>query len=143
MHERHLWSLDGVAERLGSAEIALELGALVEPISCSFNGIWVVGGGMKPGSHAAIFGCGPIGLGAIALCKAAGAATITAFDRVPERLRIAEGMGAQAVNIDQEGSPVELLMAVTKGEGSTYKWKPQEPPRRHSHRWSASWRPAA
>ena len=47
--------------------------------------------GCAPGAHVAVFGCGPIGLGAIALARLAGAATITAFDEKPSRLRVAAG----------------------------------------------------
>jgi threonine dehydrogenase-like Zn-dependent dehydrogenase len=116
--ERYLWSLDGVAERLGSAEAALELGALVEPISCSYNGIWIVGGGMKPGSHVAIFGCGPIGLGAAALTLAAGAASVVAFDRIPERLELARKLGASAYNLDElPDGPAALMLEYTRGMG--------------------------
>jgi scyllo-inosose 3-dehydrogenase len=118
VNERYLWSLDGVAEQLGSAAAALELGALVEPISCSYNGIWVVGGGMCPGSHVAVFGCGPIGLGAIALTVAAGAASVTAFDRIPERLAIARQLGAAAYHLDElPDGPAALLRAKTGGAG--------------------------
>lgn len=108
VEERFCWSLDGVAERLGDAQRALELGALVEPISCPYNGIFVAAGGMRPGDHVAVFGAGPIGLGAIALARAAGAATVIAFDVSPERNALAVRMGA-----DEAHSPIDLAAAGT------------------------------
>ena len=123
IEERFCWSLNGIAERTGSAAQALELGALVEPISCSFNGIWVAGDGMRPGDHVAVFGAGPIGLGAIDLARAAGAASIVAFDVVKERLDVALACGADeawdpvALAADG-GSPSEVIRRITGGWGA-------------------------
>lgn len=120
VRERLCWRLDGLAERAGSADLACELGALIEPVSCTYNGIFVTGGGMAPGSHVAVFGCGPVGLGAIALCRAAGAATIIAFDPEPSRLEIARAMGADEAwdvrTLDRR--PSEAVMALTRGWGA-------------------------
>ena len=117
VHERHLWSLDALAERLGSAREAISWGALIEPLACSYNGIWVSAGGMLPGSHVAVYGCGPIGLGAILLCRAAGAATVLAFDRIPERVELARRCGAEAFLVD-DCSPSELVRQRTHGWGA-------------------------
>ncbi len=116
--ERFLWSLDPLAERLGSADKALELGALIEPIACSYNGMFVSAGGFTPGGHVAVFGCGPIGLGAIALARAAGAATIVAFETVPERRAIAEKMGADAVYDPRETPAADAIRAASRGWGA-------------------------
>ena len=97
VHEKHCWRIDGLAEALGDAQRACEVAALVEPVGCSYNGMFVAAGGMAPGSHVAVFGCGPIGLGAVALARTAGAATIIAFDQSPERLATATAMGADEV----------------------------------------------
>ena len=121
--ERFCWKINAIAERLGDAQRALELGALVEPISCSFNGIFVAGGGMRPGDHVAVFGAGPIGLGAIALARAAGAASVVAFDVAEARLDIALACGA-----DEAHSPLALAAA-----GSS----PAEVIRRSSGGWGA------
>ena len=125
VHERHLWSLDTLAEHTGSESKALELGALVEPISCSYNGIWVSGGGMPPGSHVAVYGCGPIGLGAILLCRAAGAASITAFDRSPERVALARTLGADTAwtlgELSSAGTePASVVLEQTAGWGADW-----------------------
>lgn len=123
VEERFCWKLNGIAERLGSAEQALELGALIEPISCSYNGIFVAGRGMRPGDHVAVFGAGPIGLGAVALARTAGAATVVAFDIAPERLGVALACGA-----DEAWNPMDLA-----AQGSS----PSEVIRRLSGGWGA------
>jgi threonine dehydrogenase-like Zn-dependent dehydrogenase len=121
--ERFCWTLNGIAERTGSVVKALELGALIEPISCSFNGIFVAGRGMRPGDHVAVFGAGPIGLGAIALARAAGAATIVAFDIATERLAVALACGAdEAWNprdlADQGSSPSQVIHRLSRNWGA-------------------------
>jgi len=121
--ERFCWKLNGIAEHLGDTQRALELGALVEPISCSFNGIFVAGGGMRPGDHVAVFGAGPIGLGAIALARAAGAASVIAFDVAEARLPVALACGADEAHnpatLAAAGSgPAEVLRRVTRGWGA-------------------------
>lgn len=116
--ERFLWSLDPLAEKLGSADAALELGALIEPIACSYNGMFVSAGGFSPGGHVAVFGCGPIGLGAIALARAAGAATVLAFETVPERRAIAAAMGADGVWDPREVPAAEVIREHTRGWGA-------------------------
>jgi scyllo-inosose 3-dehydrogenase len=116
--ERMLWSLDGLAEALGDAVQAAEWGALVEPVGCSYNGMFVSAGGIAPGAHVAVFGCGPIGLGAIALARAAGAATVLAFETVSERRDIAVAMGADAAWDPREVSASEVIRDRTRGWGA-------------------------
>jgi hypothetical protein len=120
--ERFCWKLNGIAERLGDKQAALELGALIEPISCPFNGIFVAAGGMRPGDHVAVFGAGPIGLGAIALARAAGAATVIAFDISDARNALALEMGADEAHnpltLHAAGtSPAEQMRRITRGWG--------------------------
>ena len=122
-HERHVFGLDGLAEACGNEQKALINGAMVEPLGCAFNGIWGEGRGLLPGSHVAVFGCGPIGLGAVMLCRAAGAATITAFDVVPERVSLAKVCGADCARstaeLQAEGlRPSQLVMEQTRGWGA-------------------------
>lgn len=116
--ERFLWSLDGLAERLGDAQRACELGALIEPIACSYNGMFVAAGGFRPGAHVAVFGCGPIGLGAVALARAAGAATVVAFDVSAERNAVALEMGADTVFDPREVSAAEAIREISGGWGA-------------------------
>lgn len=116
--ERFLWKINGLAERYGSVERACAIGALIEPIACSYNGMYVSAGGMLPGSHLAVYGCGPIGLGAIALGRAGGAATICAFETVPERRAVALAMGADVVLDPRACRPHEVVRELTGGWGA-------------------------
>ncbi len=116
--ERFVWKLDAVAERLGSADRALDLGALVEPIACSYNGMFVAAGGFLPGAHVAVFGLGPIGLGAVALARAAGAATILGFETVAERRAVGSALGCDAVWDPREVPAAEAIRAHTGGWGA-------------------------
>jgi threonine dehydrogenase-like Zn-dependent dehydrogenase len=118
-HEKHCWRIDGIADRLGDAQAACELAALVEPIGCAYNGMYVAAPGMVPGAHVAVFGCGPIGLGAIALARVGGAATITVFDPMPGRRAIALQLGADAAHDVQEpGGAAQLIREASRGWGA-------------------------
>lgn len=116
--ERFLWNLGPLAERLGSEAAALEMAALVEPIGCAFNGMFVSAGGLLPGSWVAVFGCGPIGLGAIALARATGAAGIVAFDVVPERNALALTMGADLALDPRTCDPADVIRTLSSGWGA-------------------------
>ena len=118
VEERFCWKLDGLATALGSAQKALEIGALVEPISCSYNGIFVAGKGMRPGDHVAVYGAGPIGLGAIALARAAGAASITAFDVSAERNALAVACGADAAYDPRQVDAAQVVLDASNGWGA-------------------------
>jgi threonine dehydrogenase-like Zn-dependent dehydrogenase len=115
---RFLWSLDPLAERLGDATRALELGALVEPVACSYNGMFVKAGGFLPGGHVVVFGGGPIGLGAVALARAAGASTVTVFETVAARRAVARFLGADVVEDPRAVDAVEVIRATTRGWGA-------------------------
>ncbi len=70
-----------------------------------------------PGRRVLVTGCGPVGLMAIAVVKAAGARAIYATDIAPYRLRLAKKMGADlALNV-AEGDVVQIITEHTDGEG--------------------------
>ena len=75
-------------------EDTFDIGALIEPVGCAYNGIFIVGGGFNPGATVVVYGAGPIGPGAITLSKIAGASRIIAFDVIDERVKIARDAGA-------------------------------------------------
>lgn len=99
-------------ERLTAAfadEQLFDIGALLEPIGCAYNGLFVSAGGFKPGSTVVVHGAGPIGLASVALARVAGASQVIAFDTIAERLEIAKKMGA-----DFAYNSSELLAAGTR-----------------------------
>jgi scyllo-inosose 3-dehydrogenase len=114
---KYCWKLDAIAERYGSKDKAYEAGSVVEPTSVAYNGIFVRAGGFQPGAYAAVFGAGPIGLAAIALCRASGAGLVAAFEVSPNRREIAKKLGADYVYDPREVSPSQVLMELSHGEG--------------------------
>jgi threonine dehydrogenase-like Zn-dependent dehydrogenase len=115
--EKFCWKIDAIAERYGSEEVAYEVGALTEPTCVAYNAMFERAGGFKPGHTVSVFGAGPIGLAAIGLAKAAGAATIAAFEISPQRLELAKQVGADVAYDPREVSASEILMELSKGEG--------------------------
>ena len=71
---------------------------------------------IHPGDTIAVWGCGPVGLFAIASAMLLGAGRVIAIDRFPERLRKAESIGAEP--LDYESTDVQdALRAMTGGRG--------------------------
>ncbi len=70
--------------------------------------------GLKPGESIVIFGSGPVGLMAALAAKVKGASQILVVDRHQDRLRLAEEIGATAID-DSEGDPVERVKELTRG----------------------------
>jgi 2-desacetyl-2-hydroxyethyl bacteriochlorophyllide A dehydrogenase len=72
--------------------------------------------GLQGGDVAAVLGLGPVGLCAVQACFAVGAAHVIAIDTVPERLKMAESFGAQAVHLTED-DPRAAARAATDGRG--------------------------
>jgi glutathione-independent formaldehyde dehydrogenase len=64
----------------------------------------------------AVFGGGPVGLMAAYSALIRGAARVFVVDKEPDRLRLAEQIGAQGVDFSA-GDPVEQIMDATLGRG--------------------------
>jgi threonine dehydrogenase-like Zn-dependent dehydrogenase len=109
---RLCWRINDL-EKIYSRDDVFDVGALIEPVGCAYNGMFIVGGGFKPGATVVVYGAGPIGLGAVALAKAAGASMVIAFDVIDERVKLATDMGADfAFNINKlkERSPGDKVI---------------------------------
>lgn len=100
--EGHLQSLCRVP-----SHVSLEHAALVEPISVGAHA--VSRAEPKPGESVAIFGVGPIGLGAIMSLRWRGIDDIVAFDPSPLRRERAEQLGARGVFDPREHPPAATL----------------------------------
>lgn len=68
------------------------------------------------GDTVAVFGCGPVGQFAIVSAFQMGAGRVLAVDRLPDRLEMARGLGAETINFEEE-PPVEVLRRLTGGIG--------------------------
>jgi len=72
---------------------------------------------MRPGDVVAVIGCGPVGLCTVMAARALGAGIVVAVDMVPERLKLAESLGATAVN-PQETDPTDVVLDLTDWRGA-------------------------
>ncbi len=88
--------------------------ALQEPMGNAVHAAFV-----EPiaGRTVAVTGCGPIGLCAVGIAKAAGAAWVVATDTEPYRLELATKMGADLVLDGREADTVERVLDATGGDG--------------------------
>jgi glutathione-independent formaldehyde dehydrogenase len=68
-----------------------------------------------PGHTVAVFGAGPVGLMAAHSSFIRGAARVFVVDKEPDRLRLAESIGADAIDISK-GDPVEQITEANKGQ---------------------------
>jgi alcohol dehydrogenase len=76
----------------------------------------IVQGKVTPGDAVAVLGLGPVGLCAVQVAKAAGAAQVVAVDTVEERLAVADSFGATTVHLT-EGDVRAAVKDATEGRG--------------------------
>ncbi|HET6655052.1 MAG TPA: zinc-dependent alcohol dehydrogenase [Gammaproteobacteria bacterium] len=69
------------------------------------------------GDTVAVFGCGPVGLFAIASAGLMGAGRILAVDQIPSRLDMARAQGAEVIDFSRE-DPVGTIRELTGGIGA-------------------------
>ena len=112
------WNVDSIFARYPDEQLAWDVAATIEPTCVAYNTIFERAGGFRPGAYVAIYGAGPIGLAGIQLCKSAGAAKVFSFEVSPERRELAKAVGADHVFDPLEVTPSEVIMELTKGEGT-------------------------
>jgi len=120
VNAKYCWKINDLTILYPDEKI-FDIGALIEPVGCAYNSIFIAGGGFKPGATVVVYGTGPIGLGAIALSRIAGASLIIAFDVIDERVQIAKDMGADfAFNVNKlnDCSPGDKVIELTRGSGA-------------------------
>ncbi|RLT38702.1 MAG: alcohol dehydrogenase [Chloroflexi bacterium] len=99
--------------------VPFEVGAIIGCAVITGVGAVINTAKVRPGSSAAVIGCGGIGLSAILGCVLAGCHTIIAVDVFDEKLEFARQLGAtHTVNARHE-DPVKALKAIT-GVGPDY-----------------------
>jgi threonine dehydrogenase-like Zn-dependent dehydrogenase len=72
---------------------------------------------MRPGDVVAVVGCGPVGLSTVMAARALGAGRVVAIDMVPERLKLAESLGAITVN-PKETDADDVVLELTNWRGA-------------------------
>lgn len=73
--------------------------------------------GLQPGESIVIYGAGPVGLMATHSAALQGASRIFVVDDKPDRLKLAESFGAEAIDFSA-CDPAERVMELTDGEGA-------------------------
>jgi threonine dehydrogenase-like Zn-dependent dehydrogenase len=96
--------------------IPFEVAALNEPMAVARHGVNQCQ--PRPGDKVAIFGAGPIGLGATIAFKSLGVSHVVVVDLIPARLEKALKVGADAV-IDSGAQDVAARLLELHGEGSS------------------------
>lgn len=113
MPATNVWHLDD--------DVSFEVGGIHDPMGNAFH--TALEGTQMPGATVLITGCGPIGIFAVGICKAAGASRIIASDVNPKRLELARRMGAHdavqpadaaaAVKKATEGLGVDIVLEMS------------------------------
>lgn len=94
--------------------VPIEVAAVMEPLG---NAVHTAFAGALSGCNIAVTGCGPIGLFAIGVARAAGAARVIASDVSPYRLELARLMKADAVVDVSKENFVDRVHETTGGRG--------------------------
>jgi len=95
------------------SDMSPEVASIQEPLG---NAVHTTLSGDVAGRTVAVLGCGPIGLMAVAVARAAGAAAVYATDVSPYRLDLARAVGATRA-IDARGDAQAEIINATSGLG--------------------------
>ncbi|WP_114571544.1 L-threonine 3-dehydrogenase [Exiguobacterium flavidum] len=106
MPEENLW--------VNPEEMPAGVASIQEPMG---NAVHTVLASDVSAKTVAIVGCGPIGLMAISVAKAAGAAEVVAIDVNSYRLELAKKMGADVTIDSRHEDVLERVMRMTDGDG--------------------------
>lgn len=110
---------------------AIPVAADLPPSQMSLIGCGVMTGvgaalysaGVRPGTSAAVFGCGGVGDSVIQGARLAGATTIIAVDIDPRKLEWAKDFGATHTINAREEDPVARIKEITDGNGVNYSFE--------------------
>jgi len=106
--------IPAICARKIPSSLPYKIGAVLEPLGTALRTCLEIG---VSGKNVAVIGCGPIGLFAVAVSRAMGAAAIIATDVVPERLQLSKKIGAD-VSLDPMATDlVETVLNMTHGIG--------------------------
>ena len=114
---KYTWSLEELKSVYHGDDLFLA-GSLTEPTSVAYNAVIERGGGIRPGDNVVILGGGPIGLGAVAVLKRAGAARVILSEPSRERVEIARKIGVDFVINPTEEDFAQRVLDITGGLGA-------------------------
>ena len=95
--------------------IPYEVGAMLEAMGAGVHGVEKAEVRDKT---VLVSGCGPIGLMVVGACKAHGARRVIACDVLPEKLKLAEAMGADAAVNSAQTDIIQAVQRETGGAGA-------------------------
>ncbi len=95
--------------------IPIDHAAVFDPLGNAFHTVLTAD---IPGRTVAVLGCGPIGLFAVGIAKAAGASRVIAIEVVDHRLDMATEMGADVVLNPRRDDVEAAVRDVTRGYGA-------------------------
>jgi threonine 3-dehydrogenase len=96
-------------------EIPLETASILEPLG---NAVHAAFAADLEGNHVVIFGCGPVGLSAVALAHISSATSVTAVDINDYRLNLAAKMGASRTFNSTQVDVVKEIHQDTENRGA-------------------------
>jgi threonine 3-dehydrogenase len=105
MPATNVWHLDDA--------VSYEVGGIHDPMGNAFH--TALTNTEMPGATVLVTGCGPIGLFAVGICRAAGASRIIASDVNPTRLALARTMGAHDAVLPQDAKAAVKAATGTLG----------------------------
>ncbi|MCM3409168.1 L-threonine 3-dehydrogenase [Metabacillus litoralis] len=95
-------------------DMPYDLASIQEPMG---NAVHTVLAGDVIGKTVAVIGCGPIGIMAVGIAKAAGAAQVIAVDINEYRLQLAKQLGATTIVNSKCQDPLQVVYELTYGHG--------------------------
>ncbi len=107
MPANNVWKLDDA--------ISDEVAAIFDPLGNAVHTVMAAGVSVK---SVVITGVGSIGLMAIPVARAAGAASVFAIDVNPRKLELAERVGADAVFLADDPNLIDEVVRRTNGDGA-------------------------
>ena len=111
MPERNAWEVD--------PRIPVDIASIHDPFGNAVHTAFVHGGAEDiVGSTVVVLGCGPIGLFAVAVVRAAGARQVVAVEPNEFRQGLAKQMGADVVVDPSNEDAVAAVMTATDGHGA-------------------------
>jgi threonine 3-dehydrogenase len=97
------------------SEVPLDTASILEPLG---NAVHAAFAADIAGNDVTVYGCGPVGLSAVALTSISGALSVTAIDINDYRLKLAAAMGASKTINSKNGDPVAEIHKDTGGRGA-------------------------
>lgn len=98
------------------ARLSFHEAAILEPLGCVVHGAHSAG--IKSGDNVVIVGTGPIALLHVQVARSKGVREAIVVGRTPEKLRLAERLGATGTINTSEADPKTAVMKLTAGRGA-------------------------